>query len=113
MEIKWNKKLYKLKALYIPELEINLLFVKLFYKEFKAKRAFNNKKMYFYKNRKILLSVNNFYNIYIITNIIKNDFDIVFPVEEIEEEVPAELKNIVYNKGKVNRVKIQKWNRLN
>lgn len=97
-----------MKILYILRLKTNLLFIKLFYGKFKAKRVFNDKKIYFYRNGKILLFVNNSYNIYVIINIIKNDFDIVFSIEKIEEKVLVELKDIIYNKSKINQMEIQK-----
>lgn len=102
-----------MKVLYISRLKASLLFTKLFYKKFKTKGVFNNKKIYFYRNKKILLFINNFYNIYIIANIIKNDFDIIFPIEKIEKEISMKLEDIIYNESKMNRMEIQKQNRLN
>ncbi|KAK6611735.1 reverse transcriptase domain protein [Botrytis cinerea] len=113
VEIKWNEKLYKLKALHVPGLGASLLSARSFCGEFKAKGAFNDKKMYFHRNGKILLSANNFHGIYVIANTIKNDFDTAFPAEETEEEVPAELEDIIYDESKVDRAETQRRNRLN
>ena len=97
-----------MKVLYILNLKISLLFIRLFYKEFKTKETFNNKKIYFYKNRKILLFINNFHNIYIISNIIKKDLNITFPIIKIKKEVLIELENIIYNENKTDQIEIQK-----
>lgn len=102
-----------MKVLYISRLKISLLFIKLFYKEFKVKKAFNNKKMYFYKNRKILLFTNNFYDIYIIINIIKINFNIVFSIKKTKKKISAKLEDIIYNENKMDRMEIQKRNQLN
>ncbi|KAK6607398.1 hypothetical protein H4I96_03633 [Botrytis cinerea] len=85
---------------HLPRLGASLLSARSFCGEFKAKGAFNDKKMYFHRNGKILLSANNFHGIYVIANTIKNDFDTAFPAEETEEEVPAELEDIIYDESK-------------
>ncbi|KAK6609653.1 hypothetical protein H4I96_03584 [Botrytis cinerea] len=86
---------------HLPRLGASLLSARSFCGEFKAKGAFNDKKMYFHRNGKILLSANNFHGIYVIANTIKNDFDTAFPAEETEEEVPAELEDIIYDESKI------------
>ncbi|KAK6593215.1 hypothetical protein H4I96_11150 [Botrytis cinerea] len=98
---------------HLPRLGASLLSARSFCGEFKAKGAFNDKKMYFHRNGKILLSANNFHGIYVIANTIKNDFDTAFPAEETEEEVPAELEDIIYDESKVDRAETQRRNRLN
>ncbi|RAL59227.1 hypothetical protein DID88_006682 [Monilinia fructigena] len=113
VEVRWNEKSYRLKALYVPGLGASLLSARLFCEELKAKGAFNDKKMYFHKNGKILLSANNFHGIYVISNIIKNDRDAAFPAMETEEEVPTELEDIVYDESKIDQAETQRRNRLN
>lgn len=110
-EIKWKDKIYKLNVLYVPKLGVSLLSARKFYKDHSAAGAFDDEKMYFHKDKKIILSADNYYGIYVISDTDEDIPDTAFPATE--EELPIDVNDIVYDEVKPDQAEVQRKNRAN